>query len=132
METERRRRAAAAFIQMRQDKLLELLFTQLRGNASPLLAFRHIECQSDGILHSSLVSEPILARWSFEPKFSSKKTSNQLKADLADALAVNQMLWPLHKSAREKKIMDIHNTHTLIGWTQTWRDMALRPGSPAV
>jgi hypothetical protein len=80
VETERRRRAAPAFIQMRQDKLLELLFTQLRGNASPLLAFRHIECQSDGILHSSLVSEPILARWSFESKFSSKKTCDQLIA----------------------------------------------------
>jgi hypothetical protein len=42
MKTERRLRAAAAFTQVRQDKLLELLFTQLRGNASPRLALRHI------------------------------------------------------------------------------------------
>jgi len=53
---------------------------QLRGNPPPRLAFRHIECQSDGILHSSLVSEPILARCAFERKFSSEKTCNQLIA----------------------------------------------------
>jgi hypothetical protein len=63
---------------VRQNKLLELLLAQLRGNPPPRLAFRHIECQSDGILHSSLVSGPILARCAFEPKFSSEKTCNQL------------------------------------------------------
>jgi hypothetical protein len=46
---------------VRQDKLLELLFTQLRGNVLPWLAFRQIERQSDGILHSSLGSEATLA-----------------------------------------------------------------------
>ena len=80
MKTERRLRAAAAFTQVRQDKLLELLFTQLRGNALPWLAFRHIERQSDGILHSSLVSEATLARCAFERKYSAEKTCNQLRA----------------------------------------------------
>jgi hypothetical protein len=53
-KTERRRRATAALTQMGQDKMLELLFTQLRGNASSQLAIRHIECRSDGSLLSSL------------------------------------------------------------------------------
>src|ERR1700730_6939076 len=78
VKTERRCRAAATFTQVRQDKSLELLFTQLRGNALPWLAFRHIERQSEGILHSSLVSEATLARCAFERKYSAEKTCNQL------------------------------------------------------
>jgi transposase len=70
--------SSTALIQVRQNKLLELLFTQFRGNSSSRLVFRHIECQSDGILHSSLVFEPILARCAFERKFRSEKTCNQL------------------------------------------------------
>jgi hypothetical protein len=42
------------------------------------LAFRHIERQSDGILHNSLVSEAALARCAFERKYSAEKTCNQL------------------------------------------------------
>jgi hypothetical protein len=80
VKTERRRRAAAALTQVRQDKLLELLVTQLCENALPWLAFRHIERQSDGILHSSLVSEATLARCAFERKYSAEKTCNQLRA----------------------------------------------------
>jgi hypothetical protein len=41
----------------------------------PWLAFRHIERQSDGILHSSLVSEATLARCAFALKFSTEKTA---------------------------------------------------------
>jgi hypothetical protein len=78
VKTERRRRAAAALTQVRQDKLLELLVTQLCENALPWLAFRHIERQSDGIPHSSLVSEATLARCAFALKFSAEKTCNQL------------------------------------------------------
>jgi hypothetical protein len=44
------------------------------------LAFRHIERQSDGILHSSLGSKATLARCAFALKFNAEKTCNQLDA----------------------------------------------------
>jgi hypothetical protein len=62
MKTERRLRTAAALTPVRQDKLLELLFTQFSGNALPWLALRHIEHQSNRILRGSSVFTKPLAR----------------------------------------------------------------------
>jgi hypothetical protein len=73
MQRQFRRRTAAPHDQMGQDKLGELREAQMGGNPLPLLAFRHIDRQSDRILAQFMTRATIADRLRVPDKFSAKK-----------------------------------------------------------
>lgn len=68
-----RRRAAAPHDQMGQAKLDELREAKMGGNRLPLLAFCHIDGQSDRILAQFMTMASIADRPRVPDKFSAKK-----------------------------------------------------------